>query len=203
MNIPKTSFQLSSYSLKQLQEFNQTVYVQQNGRNFELHDMVCRLSRFNARVLHKVRKETTERTGYHLCMMLSWLCAIANRLYLDVHETVAAHCAMTLPIDAPFDKMQTVFASRHVEVTLQNACLCLAEKVLGLASALEYYRETHEEAYFRDMAKKMAQSIEALSVVASLLGIKLNEELEKHFANGCSGCNEVPCRCGFRADKVV
>lgn len=194
---------LRNFSLQNLQSRNNTVYAEINGRDFELNEMVGRLSRFNSRVSLQIRKSNTERTGYYLSMMLSWMCAIANRVFLDLHAELTTYCAIGLPADTPFAELQKEFNKRHPDAILRDSALCLAEKIQAIASALEYYRETHDKTHFSDMAKKMAQSIEALCVVAGHLDIKLNEEFERHFSNGCPGCGKIPCNCGFRADKVV
>lgn len=198
-----SSLPLGSFSLQDLQRFNNEVYAQVNGRNFELYSMVCRLSRYNSRVSLRVRQGQAERTGYHLCMMLFWLFALANRLFLNIREDVAAFCDIELPADMPLSELQKIFSARHTDTTLQNASLCLAEKVQGVASSLEYYQETYGKEHLLDMTKRMAQSIEALCVVASILGFRLNEELEKHFSHGCNTCKKIPCVCGFRTDKVM
>ena len=194
-----------NYSVTELQRLNNAIYKEVNGRDFELTEMVSRLSRFTSRTLLRVRKNETERTGYHLCMMLSWLFAVANRLYpLNMHQELATHCALTLPAETPLAEIQAEFSSRHPDVTLSYASICLAEKVLGIASELEYYRATHEHAHFLNMVRRMAQSIEAICVVASLLRISLHTEHLLTFPDGkCPSCRKAPCKCGYRADKVV
>jgi hypothetical protein len=190
-------------SLQSIQEWNNTIYRLTNNREYELSEMVIRLLRYCSRVALWFRKGGTDRTGYHLTMMLSWLCAVANRISLDLYKALVIHCAIVLPPDAPFAELQKEFKKRHLDTTLQSSALCLAEKVMAVASALEYYRETHDEIHQTDMARKMAQSLEALCDVAGHLGIKLSEEYELAFSNGCCKCGKIPCGCGYRADKVV
>lgn len=203
MNLPNPSLLLRDCSLQELQEFNNALYAEINSYNFELHDMICRALRFMSRALLWIRKKEEKRIGYHLCMMLSWLCALGNKLCVRLDVEVANHCVTNLPSSATLARLQTLFAGRHFDVTLTSASLCLAEKLGYIASELEYFRETHNPTHRLDAAKRVAQSIEALLVVASLLKIQLGEELEAHFANGCPGCHSVPCTCPFRADKVI
>lgn len=194
---------LRNLSLQDFKKWNNIVYAEVNGRNFDPDGMVNRLSRFNSRVSLRIRQDDTERIGYYLSMMLSWMCAIANRMFLDLHAELTTYCAVELSADTPFADLQEEFNKRHADATLKDSALCLSEKVQAITSELEYYRETHDEVHFSGMSKKMAQSLEALCVVAGHLGIKLNEEFERHFSNGCPTCRKIPCKCGFRADKVM
>ncbi|TSC58471.1 MAG: hypothetical protein Greene041679_108 [Parcubacteria group bacterium Greene0416_79] len=190
-------------SLQAFQTFNRTVYEAVNNRDFGILEMACRLARYASRVALWVRKAEMERTGYHLSMMLSWLCALTNRMGLSMEQEVATYCVIELQSGAPIAELQKTFAARHTDVSLERACLCLAEKVLGVASELEYYQETHEVEHFRNMAKRMAQSVEALLVVAGKLDLSLGEELARYFEGGCNHCHRIPCGFGFRTDKVV
>ncbi len=226
MHTPLLPLQLlHTCSLGELQAFNDRVYGEVNARNFfDLYDMASRLSRYNARVSLRVRKEETERTPYHLTMMLSWLFAISNRLGIDLRAEVASYCKTALSVyfadpkmsvnappvrsqglqdNAPLSDLQTRFTELHGNTTLEKSALCLAEKVQGIFSALGYYRETHLAEHFDDVRRRLAQTVEALCVVASFLQVDLAEEFEKCFSNGCSTCHHAPCECGYRADKVV
>ena len=202
MNTPYIP-ELKTCSLKDLQRFNNAVYRVVNDRNFEILEMLCRLLRYAGRVCLRVQKEETERTPYHLCMMLSWVLAIANRLSLYAHEDVDFFRKTKIPDNSPFSELQTLFAKRHQDTTIDKAALCLIRKVADLGSALEYYRETHEYCHFRDAAQRIAEIIEALTVVSSPLGVNLAEAFEENFKHGCATCHTIPCKCGFRADKVV
>lgn len=165
--------------------------------------MLGRLSEYASRVSLRVRKDETERTPYHLCLMLSWLLALANRLEVDLSLEVRDRCVTGLPSTVPLTELQRMFASRHFAAKRESAGLCLMEKILGLSAAFGKYRSTHERPHFQDTIKRMAQAVEALCVVASILGVNLGIELESYFGDGCSTCHHISCDCGFRADKVV
>ncbi|MDO8564426.1 MAG: hypothetical protein Q7R88_00325 [bacterium] len=205
MNTPKVPlpFSIRTYSIKALQKLNTDVYGAVNARDFEISDMACRLMRYNSRVSLWVRKQETDMLGYHLCVMLSWICGLANRLHIDISQALMDSCgADACFADAPFSELQIAFSARHPATQLPSAALCLSEKTQAIASALEYYRTTHAEEHFRDATHRIAQTVEALCVVSSKLGVHLSEELQRHFSYGCSKCRSVPCLCGFRADKV-
>jgi hypothetical protein len=165
--------------------------------------MACRLFRFIARVLFHVRSEATEKSGYHLCMALSWLLAIANRLDLKLKEEIPLHCSVSTSPETTLAELQRIFSDRHRDTALEKASLCVAQKAMGIASALEYFRETHRDDYFVALSKKVAETFEAICVLAGLLGIELHNELLIHFARGCCKCKGTPCSCGFRDDRVV
>ncbi|MDO8620229.1 MAG: hypothetical protein Q7R64_02675 [bacterium] len=203
MNTPLSPIPLNIYSLNGLQGFNRTVYGAVNGRNFEIHEILGRLAEYNSRVSLRVRKADTARTPYHLCMMLSWLLALANRLEVPLHEEVAQWCKTGLSPNIPLPELQKHFASRHIGAILPNTALCLSEKVQALQVAVGKYRATHEKSHFEDTGRKMAQCIEALCVVAHILEVSLSEEFQTYFGKGCATCHAIPCECGFRADKVM
>ena len=203
MSTPESTIPLSTYSLQDLKSFNHAVYGPVNGRNFELWEMLGRLAEYNSRVLLRVRRNDTKRTPYHLCMMLSWLLAIANRLYVDLHKEVTEWCATGLSSDVPLFELQTFFVSKLSSADLKDTGLCLAEKVLALTAAIGKFGGVHEENHLKCASKKMAETIEALCVISSLLGVPLAKEFEKHFSSGCNKCRKIPCDCGFRVDTVV
>ena len=202
MSTQSSSLPLSTYSLEDLLRFNEAVYGTANRRDFNLL-MDSRLSEYASRVLLWVRKKETERIGYHLSMLLSWLLAIANKLGLLMHKEVTLYCATGLPVTAPLAELQNLFVKRHAKATLPDASLCFAEKVLALVSAHGKYQTTHQAEHLALVAKRLAQSFEALCVVSSLLGFQLNVEFGKHFENGCHTCWSIPCKGEFELNKVV
>lgn len=197
-------FPLRNYSLKELKRFNHEVYGEVNGQHyFELSDLIGRLLEYNSRVSLWVRKRDTARTPYHLCMMFSWLLALANRLYIELHEEVARSLQTGLAVDASLHELQLLFASRHPDATAESQGLCLNEKIAALVAALGKYRSTHEKSHFNYAKRKMAESAEAILVMAEMLQVELHREFESCFGNGCSTCHRAPCGCGFRGDDKV
>ncbi len=161
---------LNNHSLADLKRFNQTVYGAVNGRNFEIYEMLGRLAEYNSRVSLRVRKADTARTPYHLCMMLSWLLAIANRLEVPLHEEVARWCETGLSPNIPLPELQKHFTSRHSGAILPNTALCLAEKVQALQAAVGKYRATHEKSHFEDAGKKWRNALKHSVLLQVYLG---------------------------------
>ena len=203
MKTTNTSERLGLCTFRDLQEFNKVTYGNINARNFEILEIACRLARYASRITLWVRKEEGGRTGYHLSMLLSWLSALANRLSVSMSEELTRSCKVEGERNQSLQELQDVFSDRYVGVSLQSATLCLAEKILAIVAALEYYVETHQMEFLHEAVKRMAQSVEATCVVASKLEVDLEEEFRTIFSAGCPKCSQVPCACGFRTDKVV
>lgn len=207
MNDTQAAFLLDNRSIGELQQFADSVYGGVNGRHFELTDMFGRLAEYVSRVCLWERKHEAHRVSYHLSMALSWLFAIVNRLFpassgVNIHELLKTHCAVTLLPAAPLAELQMAFAEKHRGVSAAFATICLAEKVLALGSALGKFRATHEEELLQLAAKRLAQSTEALLVVAAILNIPMNTAFQCSFGGGCPKCKKSPCECEFRIDAV-
>ncbi len=192
-----------NFTLEGLQAFNDAVYGSVNGPNFERLELMARVGGYASRVLLWVRKKEMERTGYHLAMMFSWLCAVATRMDRHLYLQVEAHCAPGTSQETTLRELQEVFARRHSSVSLEFACLCLAEKILAVNVELAYFQETHSTEFLNNMMSRLAQSVEAIFVFASKSNVDLGSELERHFEHGCNKCMRMPCGvCGHRTDKI-
>ena len=198
-NLP---FNLQQFSLLDLQNWNEAIYGAKNRRDFGTLAFPCRMGNYASRILLWVRKQEMDRLGYHLCVMLSWLAAIANKEDVTLHDEVTKHCGLVASADTPIAVLQSLFISRHSTVKLKDASLCLAEKVLAVGAQLEYYEGTHQVEHLILAKRRMAQCFEALCVEAGLFEVKLQEGFLKYFGDGCNICHHTPCDCEHRTDKV-
>lgn len=194
-------------TISEMQKASDEIYRDENSTDFELTDMLGRLDEYGSRICLWVRKEEAERIDYHLCMVLSWLFAITNRLlpirtHGDIRKHLAKHCGLELSPAAPLSEIQAEFARRHEGVSREGAVLCLAEKLLALSSAIGKYRAAHEIEHRELSARRIAQSVEALLVVSSVFSVSMSETYHRYFANGCPKCTEKICGCEFRLDAV-
>ncbi len=98
---------------------------------------------------------------------------------------------------------QKMFASIYPENTLKDSATHLAEECGELSEAIEEYMGTHQQKLFVKIEEELVDVITNQLSVASCLsnsfciGLDFALDMEKIFQNGCPGCTEIPCKCGF------
>jgi hypothetical protein len=201
-----TTSLMVDFSLKQFQELNREIYGRVNGRNFELPDMMSRLVRYSGQLAKIAREdEGLAGAGFCLAMSLSWAFAIANRLDIDVEEECLARFEAfgrtTLKLASLQEMLAGVQEKRSSKITflhLLASVLLLVEQVARLDEILERHRASHDPRLFTaEVIPRLLSVVHHICFVSSKVGLKLAEEMDKHFSDGCHQCHKTPCDCGY------
>lgn len=79
---------LTTQSISDFQKFIQDVYSLPDDRLFSLSDLISNQERFTMRALKGIRKGDKEKLKLNLLIAFSWAFAIANRLKIDIENSV-------------------------------------------------------------------------------------------------------------------
>lgn len=218
----------SGISVASLQWQNETIYGEQNRRNFgdplRIH---CRIgSHFG--LAHKcVRKDKTENLPFYLCMSLSWSFALANNLGINLENElwnrfpgVCPYCGQIpcteschkttralerkdalLPSNSgSFRDLQEMLRRIYPHNTALTSAGHGLEEIAEVGQAIDHWTGTHKNEHFEKIALELADVITHICAVASCIEIDLTNEMGKTFEFGCCKCHKTPCICGFTTD---
>lgn len=208
-------------NIADLQKTNHDIYGLVNDRNYPTEHLLACLHRHVTQVLKAVRKNKLEDLSYHLCMAVSYSCAIANRLHVDLEDQIwncfPGYCPYCnecpcvcreraierskreVPLRSrptSIGGWQTMFADIY-QNKLQDSAMHLAEEMGELAEALRNYQATHSSLWFEKITEELVDLVTNIFAVANCTYINLELELVKYFSHGCPKCSQVPCYCGY------
>ncbi len=87
-----------------------------------------------------------------------------------------------------------IYLDRDSARGIEGTHMWFAEEVGELTRALRR-GDDHE-----NLEEEFADVLAWLSTMASMSGVDLAEAATKKYANGCPGCNAVPCACGGKKE---
>ncbi len=212
-------------TIQEFQKFIGTVYDLPDDRLFSIFDLLSNQHRFTMRALKGIRKSDFKRLEINLLIAISWLMAIANRLHINVEDTiwkrfpyVCSYCAkcpclckknnptkrkspavkkMVRPKN--FSQFQQMMADIYPPKTrsLAEAGIHLAEEMGELSEAIHIYLGEHFKKQFTDIENEMADYFSTFLGVANSAKIDLALSLSKMYSNNCHACHKAPCICSF------
>lgn len=213
-------------SIKNLQKFQTEVYGLPDDRYYSLSDLLVSQQRFTMRAIKGIRKSDMEKLKMNVCISLSWLMAVANRLHIDVEEAVwqrfperCSYCGSepctckktkqtergNFPkisdADRPttLSQFQEMFARIYPAASrsLSDAGVHLAEEMGEVSEAIHNFIGEHKNEQFSAIEHEIADYVSCVFGVANSAKIPLADALADMFNNNCHVCHHAPCTCGF------
>ncbi len=212
-------------SLRTFQKFTEAVYGLPDDRLFSLSDLLSNQERFTMRALKGIRQGDQKKLKINLCIALSWLMSVANRLHVDVEELLwrrfPYHCSYCGKKPCRCKKIKP---KRRVHViekntrrpktigglqkmfsliyppgtrTLSDAGIHLAEEMGELSESVHQFLGEHKTKQFESLEHEIADYASCIFGVANSAGIDIEKELERLFHKNCHVCHSLPCSCGF------
>lgn len=221
---PVPSFRANE-NIRALQQFNDTVYGIQNDRFYSIEDALTQVQRFAMRTLKGIRKEDKDIIRKNLCISVSWLTSIANRLHIDLEDElwkrfpgVCPYCggspctcekkkpgarksviAKGKKRPSSMKEYQDMFKMMYPpeKRTLPDAGIHYAEEVGEVSEAIHNYLGQHIGKQFDEIKLEMADFLSNAFAIANSLEMDLNEDLAAMFTRGCHVCHRAPCACSY------
>ncbi len=215
----------ASTTLAKFQRAIKDIYGLPDDRLFSLSDLVSNQERFTMRALKGIRKGDEEKLELNLLIAFSWLMALANRLHIEVEDSVwrrfprlCSYCGerpcackktkpasriqiVRKPSERPksLQEFQVMFAEIYPPAsrTLPDVGVHLAEEMGELSEAVHYFQGEHKSKQFEALEDELADYVSCVFGVANSAKIPMAEKLAKMFANNCHVCHEAPCVCSF------
>lgn len=228
MNAEETVLIPPTLSLSGFQGLNNEIYIIQNNRYYGTKEIAFRMLKYAGRLHKQARRNDTVRSSYCLCMALSWLLALANRLHINLeteiverYPNVCPKCASrpcscgdttvitrgmdskNLPPPSTLKQFQLMFMVIYPNNTLRDSAGHLMEEVAEVCEALDHFIGTHELRLFGEVVTEMVDVFAHLCAVANCANIEIHDEMVNIFSNGCPSCFRVPCDCGFVTAQTV
>ena len=199
---------ISSNSIMGFQELNREIYGRQNNWFFSAPRIVSRMNRHAVKALMVVKvggpikaRGWKDVIAYRLAMTFSWSLALANKLHMDLEEQRRKKF-----VDTPFMTLQEFqrMIESHIDEHLaigqtQN----LLRDIAKVDEVLEDFFVLHEPSLFGEVGDNLLNVICRICEIATLSGLKLAEEMENQFGNGCPKCRKTPCGCPFIVARTV
>ena len=213
-------------TLKEYQQFVQTVYGLPNDLHFELQDLLNNVQRFATRGLKGIRKKNQEKCLTNLLITSSFFMSTLNRLHIDIEDElwhrfpyICSYCArqpcqckdskpaQRKAITPDKAKKPNTIADFHIMFekiypsasrTLEHAGVHMAEEVGELVEAFLAYRGEHTKIHFNNVTLEAADLLSCFFGVLNSLSIQLNDALSDFYTNNCHVCHHAPCSCEYR-----
>lgn len=212
-------------SLPDFQKFINEVYGLPDDRMFSISDLLSNTQRFTMRAIKGIRKGDKRKLNTNLIIALSWFTAVANRLHINLEESIwnrfpnmCSYCATT-PCECKVTKRKTrkrVTAKRKAKPktiegfqrmfariyppqarTLADAGVHLAEETGEVSEAIHIFLGEHKPAQFHTITRELADYASCLFGVANSAKLDVSKALAKNYRKNCHACRKSPCVCGF------
>jgi NTP pyrophosphatase (non-canonical NTP hydrolase) len=212
-------------TIKEYQNFVESVYGLPNERHYSLWDMLSNAERFTMRSLKGIRKRDYRKANFNLLISLSWLISILNRLHIDLEEAVwkrfpymCSYCASCPCIckeekinnrksvvagdtrkPVTLDDFQSMFREIYPpeKRTLEHAGIHLAEEFGEFSESILAYMGGHKDDRFDQIVSESADIFSCVVSVFNSLDLNMAEELSLLFSDNCHVCHKEPCECNF------
>lgn len=214
-------------SLTEFQGLIYDVYGIPDDRQYSLLDLLVQVQRFSMRALKGIRKKDKKKIKANLLVAFSWLCAVANRLHIDLSTVVwhrfpyaCSYCA-SLPCSCALHKVIRRKAQKRNRKTrpenlaalqrmfkeiyppgrrsLSDAGVHLAEEMGEVSEAIHNYLGQHYERQIREVEAELADYVSCFFGVANSTDIDVASEFGAMYKKGCHVCHEAPCVCSFKS----
>ena len=226
---PEHEARLKALSIAGWQGWNETLYGDQNRRNYsEPWRIMFRIMSYLGLVHKSVRVQNTRSLPHHLCMGFSWTLALANILKIDLEREahnrfpgVCPYCGKS-PCGTDCHKGERPIARSEVVVvgvaphslvgfqrmladvyphnTPLGSAGHMLEELCEVAQALDHWTGKHEDPLFERVISETVDVIAHICGTASCHGLDLAAEMAKIFAGGCPRCHKQNCGCNFTTD---
>ncbi|MFA5030640.1 MAG: hypothetical protein WC495_03565 [Patescibacteria group bacterium] len=213
-------------SISDFQKFQTEVYGLSDDRNYSLSDLLVNQQRFTMRAIKGIRKGDTEKLKLNVCISLSWLMAVANRLHIHVEETVwqrfperCSYCGEKPCVckkikqrkrghfpqvseekkPVTLSQFQEMFSQIYPPASrsLSDAGVHLAEEMGEVSEAIHNFLGEHKDSRFQAIPCEIADYMSCVFGAMNSANLFLADALADTFKNNCNVCHQAPCTCSF------